>query len=243
MVDKHEGKWSLYRHTSPSGKVYIGVTSQDVKTRWHYGSGYYLCKYFYRAIQKYGWNNIKHEVLFTGLSEDRAKRLEIDLIRHYKNLGISYNLTAGGDGWLGFHHSEETKKKMSTAKTGRKLSEETKKKMSEARMGRPGTMKGKHHTLETRAKMSAMRKGRTVIYRIPKEELSRKFREAQKDVSIPVVQLSLSGEFIREYPSIGEAARAIEASRNHISECCVGKLKTYKGYIWRKNYDKRNTIC
>lgn len=53
---------------------------------------YYISKYY-----KYGWNNITHEVLFTDLTEDRAKNLEKDLIRHYKNLNISLNITDGGD--------------------------------------------------------------------------------------------------------------------------------------------------
>lgn len=32
-------KWTVYRHTSPSGKVYIGITSQNVERRWN--SGWY----------------------------------------------------------------------------------------------------------------------------------------------------------------------------------------------------------
>lgn len=29
--------FTVYRHTSPSGKVYIGITCQDVKNRWQNG--------------------------------------------------------------------------------------------------------------------------------------------------------------------------------------------------------------
>lgn len=47
--------------------------------------------------------------LFTNVEEERAKRLEIELIRHYKGLGISYNLTNGGDGTNGYHHTDEYK--------------------------------------------------------------------------------------------------------------------------------------
>lgn len=90
--------YKLYRHTSPSGKVYIGITRVSVYARWNKGRGYSRnCHIFYRAILKYGWDNIKHEVLFTNLSEERAKRLEIELIRHYKSLGISYNISDGGN--------------------------------------------------------------------------------------------------------------------------------------------------
>ena len=56
----------LYRHTSPSGKVYIGIT-RDVNIRWS-NKGYRYLTYnsiFGKAILKYGWDNIKHEILFT----------------------------------------------------------------------------------------------------------------------------------------------------------------------------------
>jgi len=89
--------WCVYRHTSPSGKVYIDITHyKDPQKRWgKNGILYSKCSVFYRAIQKYGWNNIKHEILFSELSEERAKNLEVSLIRHYRNLGISYNMTIG----------------------------------------------------------------------------------------------------------------------------------------------------
>lgn len=96
----------IYRHTSPSGKVYIGQTCQNLIKRSD-GSGYVHCKYFYNAIKKYGWENIKHEVLFEGLTKQEADKKEIELITYYKQLGISYNLTEGGGGLQGFHHSED----------------------------------------------------------------------------------------------------------------------------------------
>lgn len=90
--------YKLYRHTSPSGKVYIGITKTSVYARWMNGRGYRRHNNaFYNAILKYGWDNIKHEVLFTNLSKDRAIRLEIELIRHYKSLRISYNISDGGN--------------------------------------------------------------------------------------------------------------------------------------------------
>lgn len=175
--------WQVYKHASPSGKVYIGITSKkNAKARWNYGSGYTSCWYFKNAINKYGWNNIKHEILLEGVSESEAKYAEKYLIRWYKMQGISYNLTDGGDGWLGHHHTDESKYKMRIAKLGRKLSNETKQKMSEARKGKHHS-KGWHHSEEARKKMSEQRKGKKTVYYIPKEELSRRFKEAQKGVT------------------------------------------------------------
>ena len=47
-----------------------------------------------------------------------------------------------------------------------------------------------------------------------------------------VIQYNLDGTFVREWPS------AMECDRNgydqgNVSACCRGKLKTYKGYIWK----------
>lgn len=46
-----------------------------------------------------------------------------------------------------------------------------------------------------------------------------------------VLQYSLEGEFIREWPSIIEASQSTGA--NHISSCCRGKRKSAGGYKWK----------
>ena len=50
--------------------------------------------------------------------------------------------------------------------------------------------------------------------------------------SKPVLQFSLSGDLIREWPSIGECGRN-GFSKGNVWSCCNGKLPHYKGYIWR----------
>mgnify|MGYP002524503289 CR=1 FL=1 len=235
MVTK-EIKWTVYRHISPSGNVYIGITSQsNIHKRWKYGTGYNSCICFERVIKKYGWKNIRHEILFTGLTEEKAKYLEIELIRHYKGLGISYNLANGGQGWLGLHHSEESKRKMRLAKLGKKQPSEVVEKRAAAMRGKPCPARGVPKTLEQRKQMSQQRKGKKTNYHISKEELSKRFKEAQKGVtSISVYQYNIDGTFVTKYDSMSDAARAIGGKPYHISECCNGKLKTSKGYIWRK---------
>ena len=46
-----------------------------------------------------------------------------------------------------------------------------------------------------------------------------------------VLQLSLSGDLIREWPSIHECGRN-GFSYQHVSECCNGKRKSHKGFLW-----------
>lgn len=48
-----------------------------------------------------------------------------------------------------------------------------------------------------------------------------------------VNQYDLNGKYIMTYPSTGVAAKAIHGKHSRIGECCRGKIKTYKGYIWR----------
>ena len=62
--------------------------------------------------------------------------------------------------------------------------------------------------------------------------------------SIPVLQYSKTREFLKEFPSIAEAARTvnIKAAVTNILKCCNGvadtqfgtvKRKTAYGYIWK----------
>lgn len=95
--------YTVYRHTTPSGKVYIGITCQPPSHRWYHGKGYMntLKSPFKSSILKYGWDNIQHEVLATNLGEMTAKNMEKDFIKFYKQRGISLNITDGGDGCNG----------------------------------------------------------------------------------------------------------------------------------------------
>lgn len=114
--------WIVYKHTSPSNKVYIGITSKSPTDRWASGFGYEHQVYFFRAIVKYGWINFKHEILFEGLTKEEAEKKEIELIAQYNStdLNYGYNIDLGGD----LHRlSAETRQKMSDVKKGRKWTE------------------------------------------------------------------------------------------------------------------------
>lgn len=52
-------------------------------------------------------------------------------------------------------------------------------------------------------------------------------------VAKEVIQLDKQGNELNRFSSCGQAARAVGGTHSHISECCRGKIKTYKGYIWK----------
>lgn len=154
--------WCVYSHTNLiNGKKYIGITSKIPEHRWgHNGSGYIGCTYFFNAINKYGWDNFSHEILYDGLSEEEAKNKEIELIKKYKtnDENYGYNLTAGGDGSLGREVSDETKQKIGDANRGTKHSEETKRLISERLIGNKYAL-GYHHTEETKRRLAEASRG------------------------------------------------------------------------------------
>ena len=89
--------WTVCEHISPSGKVYVGITSAKyISQRFHRGLNYKSCKKFYCAILKYGWDNFQHNIIASNLGEMTAKSMEKDLIKFYKEQGKSYNITDGG---------------------------------------------------------------------------------------------------------------------------------------------------
>ena len=148
-VDEEEQKWCVYCHTSPSGKRYIGITSKIPKYRWQNGNGYNRQPYFWRAIQKYGWDNFEHEILINNLSQQDACKMEKYFIKLFNsnNPQYGYNNTDGGEGKSGWHPSEESKLKNSLSHIG-------------LQCGNKNGMYGKHHTEEAKRKMSANKKGK-----------------------------------------------------------------------------------
>ena len=94
-----ERNFIVYKHTSPSGKIYIGITCKKPKVRWNNGNGYKHNGHFYRAIKLYGWDNILHEVLFENLNKEEAILTEKFYIALYDSTDPlkGYNITYGGD--------------------------------------------------------------------------------------------------------------------------------------------------
>lgn len=93
--------YKIYMHRNKiNKKVYIGQTKRPLIKRWgNNGAGYKGQGYFYNAIQKYGWDNFEHIVLFDNINSPKiADRYEEYLIYLYDstNQKYGYNLRKGG---------------------------------------------------------------------------------------------------------------------------------------------------
>lgn len=215
-------KGIIYKYEGPTGKIYIGQTIHPEKRiREHKNSK--DNSYFHNAIQKYGFDAFKYEIIVKISSAtpeelkrqlDKAEMFYIDLYDSFKN---GYNMTIGGEGSLGHICTDETRKKMAESQKGNQNhkgkphSAEAKQKMSESHKGEKNHNYGKHLTAETRKKMS----------------------EAHKGPIKAVLQLDKKGNIINRYDSISSAAKLANAHCSHIAECCKGIRKTSGGYIWK----------
>jgi len=217
----------VYQHINKkTGFVYVGITKHTEKPnrRWRGGRAYIDNSKFYNAIKKYGWDNFEHFCEYTT-DRDTACKREIELIKMYKEMGISYNIANGGDGADSV--SEETREKLrhySPWIKGRHHSEEARKKISEAGKGRKPSAK-------VLAIFDATRRARKfVMSDAHKKRLTEVFGR-------PVYQLDKkTEEIIAEYPSTHQAELALRGHAcGHIAQVCLGnpKRKTCYGYKWR----------
>ena len=241
MSDK---KYSVYKHTSPEGKIYIGCTGDDPKARWK--KGYHHNEDLSRDIENIGWDNFKHDILASNMNEDDAYELEKELIHKYKsnNPKYGYNKSVGGKINSGMVRSNVYRDKMSKSLSGKRHpmygkhhSEESKRKMSISSSGKNHPMYGKHLNDDTKKKLSEAHKKENLS-----DETLRKMREARlgKHLSKDVIdKLSKSNsrkviclETKRVYDSVKKAALDVCCNPTNISAACNGRLKTCAGYHW-----------
>ena len=212
--------YTVYQHRNKiNGKIYIGITMQTPEQRWRHGEGYKSSPHFYAAIQKYGWDNFEHNILFQNLTKEEACKKEQELIAKYNSMNreYGYNSTSGGDIFV---MNEETKQKISQSLMGNKnglghpCSEEKKKKISEAQ-------KGRHLTEEHKQKLSeAAKKRHTPCSKQAKENI----RKASHKKPIYCEELN------KVFESVQECSRQLGIPATNISKLCNGRGKTLKGY-------------
>ena len=202
--------YKVYMHTSPSGKVYVGITCQPTYARWKNGNGYKNNKHFYNAIIKYGWDNFEHQIILENVSKETACAVEIELISKYRSnqFKYGYNRSTGGEfAAIGVPKSAETRSKISNSLKGRKLSEEQIRHISAA-------LKGKSHkpmSDEHKKNLSISHMGN-----IPSN--------AKKVICL---------ENNKIYASAHEAGRSLNVQYQKVWAVCEGRRKSTGGYHFK----------
>ena len=214
--------YTVYQHKNKiNGKIYIGITMQVPEKRWGInGNNYKSSPHFYAVIQKYGWDNFEHNILFENLNYEEACLKEQELIQQFNSMNreFGYNSTSGGDTFI---MNNETKQKISqsmmgnTNGAGHSCSEEKKKKISEAQ-------KGRQFTEEHKQKLSEAAKQRHVPCSEEKrQKLSQNYPNKRK---------VYCEELNTVYESVQESGRQLGIPATNISKLCNGRGKTLKGY-------------
>ena len=222
MRDTSKGKlFKIYMHIFPNGKVYIGITSLPVSRRWKNGSGYRKKQQLvYRAILKYGWDNIKHVILYEGLTKEEAEEKERELIKEFKANDPMHGYNAESGGSLNKRISDETKRKLRDINIGKRHKEESKRKLS---------ISLKKAYAEGRKKMTAEH--------LQKMQDARKYdfepwnKGKRVDRGRHIKQYTKDGKFIKEWINGREAQETLGIQ--HVYEVCMGKRASAGGFVWR----------
>lgn len=259
IMEIYNGTYCVYIHTNKiNGKIYVGQTCQKPEKRWNNGKGYEKYSYFYRAIQKYGWNGFEHEIIASGLTKDEADNFEKLLIEKLDLLDPNkgYNLQDGGshgcpseasrlnikNAAIKRNQNPEWRRRQSEAHIGlqageknpmygKKHTEEAKKKQREASLGQ-------HPSDETRNKMKVAHAGeKNAMFGKhhsdeTKQKISNKNKNENNAKATRVNQYNLDGTFIKTWDYIKQVTQTLGIPYQNIGRCCRTGKGTAGGFKW-----------
>lgn len=213
MSEIEDKQWSVYVHTFPNGKKYVGITSQNPRLRWRLdGSGYKNQPYVSNAIEKYGWQNIQHEIVLETRDQNEAFKMEQELIAQNRTNEkvFGYNLSSGGEaGSFGVKWTEERKKRYRENHSG----------VNHPRFGK----KFSKEQIERLKKSRNMR------------ETSPLSIEAQNRSAKSMRRRVICVETGEEFDSMHAAADKYHVSAGAISVACAQyPVRTSAGYHWKE---------
>lgn len=224
----------IYKIVSPSGKVYIGQ-SRNIEKRFknYQNGGKWISEQrkLYNSLNKYGSENHQY-IIQEECIEDIINEREIYWIKHYDAVKQGLNIKDGG---LGGKWTDESKKRLSDALTGKKQSEETIEK-------RRKKIKGLTRSPESRLNISKGKTGVPVTWGekikesklknpyIPSEEVKLKQRYCNVK---PIEQYDLEGNLLEVFFSSAEATRQTGVKSDNICSCLKGKSKRAGKFRWK----------
>jgi group I intron endonuclease len=203
--------YTIYKATNKvNGKSYIGFDSEwPSRKERHKENIKHRSQYFYNAIKKYGWDNFEWEVLYQSLDGEHCLKVMENhfIVEHRTYTGFSdckgYNVTLGGEGCLGYKHSEEMREYLSNIQS--------------QKVGILNPFYNKKHSAET---LSINRKKNIEILT---ELKGKKVNQYDMNGSLIATHDSIRSA----------ARSVNLKCYNEISKCCRGIKEYYCGYIWK----------
>jgi group I intron endonuclease len=208
-----------------NGKNYIGQT-KNIKKRW-FPSGYKKCTAIGRAIEKYGWDNFKKEIIVEGdFTEEEINEYEKYYISNYR-LGkkAEYNILGGGHIGNPYKYMNEEdlleyKQKLRNARLGKRLSIETREKISKKLLGQKRS------------------EGFKAEMRFLQKKLKEEGRDKHDSTKLERKVICLeTGEI---FDSIMKASKKKNINFKNISATCLNKRRVAGGFHW-SFYNKEKT--
>lgn len=206
----------IYKYTSPSGKHYIGQTTNEK----HRINTWFCTKYRYagpkinRARAKYGPQNFVYEILHKRYYFNKREatydldKWEIYYIGYYDSFKNGYNSTIGGLSSRGVKKTQQQIQQMAERNRGMTWSPEVIEKRRKALLGT------KHSLAAT---------------------ISSKNKRRSSGILKKVYQFDLSGTLVREWKCASEACEELNINIQNVYRA-TKTLGKYKGYYWRHNY-------
>ena len=204
-----------------NNKMYIGQTQQaDIKNRWKAYKNLNktsIGEVLFRALTKHGLENFEFKIICICFNED-CNKYEIECIKKYNSkVPTGYNVQDGGINKIRKPLTEEQKKNLPKRdRTG----------INNSCYGKPRPQEVKERASRT---MKMKIENGTYVPRF--DILKLNWEKCKKKV----IQYDKNMNFIAIHESLQDAAKAINSTHCHISNCARGipHHKTHKGFIWK----------
>jgi group I intron endonuclease len=223
---------TVYKITSPTGRVYIGQTF-DMNRRYQAYSKL-RCKTqtrLYASLLKHGFDEHNIEVLYAAMTTpSNLISLEAEFISQFNSTGSNgLNVLSSGAEYqkrssprMPYVASEETRRKISEGNKGKVISPFQRMKMS---------INNPMRNPDNRRKMKEALSSPDVKRKM--SDIQKRLKSINNPLNKAVIQSNIDGSFVAEHISASEAARVINTTNGRIADCCRGVRKTHKGFLWR----------
>lgn len=236
---------TIYKLTFPNKKVYIGQTVQKFCNRMsqHKRNAYKACKdsnlLLYNAIRKYGWENVKKEIILQIIDLKNLTALEIEYQQKYKSCDRTngYNIYVGRKvpkyvtnnskscrAIVCYDTNYNIIKIYNSAVEAENVDGFSSKAIRQCLRGKNLTHKNFIWRYQNNTE--------NLSYRLRVSEVEKQ-RRASKAREKIVICYNINGSIIDKYDSVKLAAISNNYDKSNIAKCARGKKKTYKGFIWR----------